>query len=157
MAHKTSRRTLLQGAGALALGAFASPALAAGYPDRPVRIIVPFSAGGPSDLTARTLGAKFTDALGQTFVVENKPGAGSNLGTAMVARSAPDGYTLLVTSSAFVVNPSLYKQVPVRPDQGRRAGRRVGHLAQRVHRHQGVRHHLDQGSGDATPRPSPTN
>ena len=115
MAHKTSRRSLLQGAGALALGAFARPALAAGYPDRPVRIIVPFSAGGPSDLTARTLGAKFTDALGQTFVVENKPGAGSNLGTAAVARSAPDGYTLLVTSSAFVVNPSLYKQVPYDP------------------------------------------
>ena len=119
MAEQTwpTRRTLLQGAGALAIGAtaFARPTAAAGYPDRPVRIVVPFAAGGPSDLTARTLSVKFTEALGQTFIVENRPGAGSNLGTATVARSAPDGYTLLVTSSAFVVNPGLYKQVPYDP------------------------------------------
>lgn len=119
MAEQTwpTRRTLLQGAGALAIGAtaFARSTAAAGYPDRPVRIVVPFAAGGPSDLTARTLSVKFTEALGQTFIVENRPGAGSNLGTATVARSAPDGYTLLVTSSAFVVNPGLYKQVTYDP------------------------------------------
>ena len=115
MAHKTSRRSLLQGAGALVLGAFARPAFAAGYPDRPVRIVVPFAAGGPSDLTARTLSVKLTEALGQTFFVRTRAGAGSNLGTAAVARAAPDGYTLLVTSSAFVVNPRLYKQVPYDP------------------------------------------
>jgi tripartite-type tricarboxylate transporter receptor subunit TctC len=117
MADKTwpTRRGLLQGAGALTIGAFARPAVAAGYPDRSVRIIVPFSAGGPSDLTARVLSVKYGEAFGQTFIVENRPGAGSNLGTAAVARSAPDGYTLLVTSSAFVVNPGLYKNVPYDP------------------------------------------
>jgi tripartite-type tricarboxylate transporter receptor subunit TctC len=108
---------LLQGAGVFALGtaAFGRTAAAASYPDRPVRIIVPFAAGGPSDMTARQMSVKLGAALGQTFVVENRPGAGSNLGTAAVARSAPDGYTLLVTSSAFVVNPGLYKQVPYDP------------------------------------------
>ncbi len=113
---RPTRRTWLQGAGALALGApFVRPARAAAYPDRTVRIIVPFAAGGPSDLTARLLSQKFGEAFGQTFIVENRGGAGSNLGTAAVARSAPDGYTLLVTSSAFVVNPGLYKQVPYDP------------------------------------------
>jgi len=118
MADRTcpTRRALLR-TGALALGAagFGRRAAGAGYPDRPVRIVVPFAAGGPSDLTARLMSAKLGEALGQTFFVENRAGAGSNLGTAAVARSAPDGYTLLVTSSAFVVNPGLYKQVPYDP------------------------------------------
>jgi tripartite-type tricarboxylate transporter receptor subunit TctC len=114
---RPTRRTVLQSAGALAIGAaaFGRMAAAASYPDRPVRIIVPFAAGGPSDLTARLMSVKLAEALGQTFFVENRAGAGSNLGTATVARSAPDGYTLLVTSSAFVVNPVLYKQVPYDP------------------------------------------
>jgi tripartite-type tricarboxylate transporter receptor subunit TctC len=115
-----ARRALLRRAGALAIGAagsnaFGRSAAAAAYPDRPVRIVVPFAAGGPSDLTARLMTLKLAAALGQTFFVENRPGAGSNLGTASVARAAPDGYTLLVTSSAFVVNPALYKQVPYDP------------------------------------------
>jgi tripartite-type tricarboxylate transporter receptor subunit TctC len=114
-----TRRAVLRSAGALALGAAGAASLGrsamAAYPDRPVRIIVPFAAGGPSDLTARLMGVKLGEALGQTFVVENRPGAGSNLGTAAAARAAPDGYTLLVTSSAFVVNPSLYRQVPYDP------------------------------------------
>jgi len=112
-----TRRAVLRRAGALTLGAagFGRTAAAAGYPDRPVRIVVPFAAGGPSDLTARLMSVKLGEALGQTFFVENRAGAGSNLGTAAVARSAPDGYTLLVTSSAFVVNPGLYKQVPYDP------------------------------------------
>jgi tripartite-type tricarboxylate transporter receptor subunit TctC len=114
-----TRRVVLRGAGALAIGAAARsrPAAAAGYPDRPVRIVVPFAAGGPSDLTARLMSVKLGDALGQSFVVENRAGAGGNLGAAAVARSAPDGYTLLVTSSAFVVNPGLYKQVPYDPEK----------------------------------------
>src|SRR5258707_10936166 len=109
-----TRRAVLQGASALTINAavFGRPAAAAGYPDRPVRIVVPFAPGGPSDLTARLMSVKLTEELGQTFFVENRAGAGSNLGTATVARAASDGYTLLVTSSAFVVNPSLYKQVP---------------------------------------------
>jgi tripartite-type tricarboxylate transporter receptor subunit TctC len=113
MAYQTTRRAVLQGAGALAgAAAFGGSATAAGYPDRPVRIIVPFAAGGPSDLTARFLSPKLGEALGQTFIVENRAGAGSNLGTVAAARATPDGYTLLVTSSAFVVNPGLYNQVP---------------------------------------------
>ena len=112
-----TRRAVLQGASALTIGAVESgrPAVAAGYPDRPVRIVVPFAPGGPSDLTARLMSVKLGEALGQSFFVENRAGAGSNLGTAMVARAAPDGYTLLVTSSAFVVNPALYKQMPYDP------------------------------------------
>jgi tripartite-type tricarboxylate transporter receptor subunit TctC len=114
---RPTRRAALQGAGALALGAVAlrRPAAAAGYPERPVRIVVPFAAGGPSDLTARLMSEKLRETLGQTFIVENRGGAGGNLGIAQVARSAPDGYTLLVVSSAFVVNPGLYKQVPYDP------------------------------------------
>ena len=114
---RPTRRRLLQGAGALAVGAIAPAqrARAAGYPERPVRIIVPFAPGGPSDITARLMSVKLGEALGQTFIVENRAGAGANLGIVAVARSAPDGYTLLVTSSAFVVNPGLYKQVPYDP------------------------------------------
>jgi tripartite-type tricarboxylate transporter receptor subunit TctC len=114
---RPTRRSMLQGAGALALGAAAlgRPAAAAGYPERTVRIVVPFAAGGPSDLTARLMSDKLREALGQTFIVENRGGAGGNLGIAQVARSAPDGYTLLVVSSAFVVNPGLYRQVPYDP------------------------------------------
>ena len=115
--NSPSRRALLQGAGAFALGAsaFGRKAAAAGYPEHPVRIIVPFAAGGPSDLTARLLSTKYGEAFGQTFIVENRAGAGSNLGTSTAARAAPDGYTLLVTSSAFVVNPGLYMHVPYDP------------------------------------------
>jgi tripartite-type tricarboxylate transporter receptor subunit TctC len=115
-----TRRAALRATGALAIGAagasaFGHSTAAAAYPDRPVRIVVPFAAGGPSDLTARLMSVKLAEALGQTFFVENRACAGSNLGTAAVARAAPDGYTLLVTSSAFVVNPGLYKQVPYDP------------------------------------------
>jgi tripartite-type tricarboxylate transporter receptor subunit TctC len=112
-----TRRTALQGAAAFTFSAASLPrrAAAAGYPERPVRILVPFAAGGPSDLTARLIGDKLREALGQTFIVENRGGAGGNLGIAQVARSAPDGYTLLVVSSAFVVNPGLYRQVPYDP------------------------------------------
>jgi tripartite-type tricarboxylate transporter receptor subunit TctC len=94
-----------------------------------VRIIVPFAPGGPSDITARLMGMKLGEVLGQTFVVENRAGAGSNLGTLAVARSAPDGYTLLVTSSAFTVNPSLYKQVPYDPFKDFTPIARIGSFA----------------------------
>jgi tripartite-type tricarboxylate transporter receptor subunit TctC len=113
---RLSRRAVLRGAGAAAATAASGrPAAAAGYPERPVRMVVPFSAAGPSDVTARLMSARLGEALGQAFVVENRPGAGGNLGIAQVARSAPDGYTLLVVSSAFVVNPGLYRQVPYDP------------------------------------------
>jgi tripartite-type tricarboxylate transporter receptor subunit TctC len=88
------------------------PASAAGYPDHPVKIIVPFAAGGPTDVMARLLAQKLSDKLGQQFYIENLPGAGGNIGTANAARSAGDGYTILVASSSYVVNPSLYKNCP---------------------------------------------
>ncbi len=89
-----------------------APASAAGYPDHPVKIIVPFAAGGPTDVMARLLAQKLSEKLGQQFYVENLPGAGGNIGTANAARSTGDGYTILVASSSYVVNPSLYKNCP---------------------------------------------
>ena len=87
----------------------------AAYPDHPVKIIAPFTAGGPSDLVARLLADKLSQSLGQQFYVEDHPGAGGNIGMVQVARSAPDGYTILVASSSFVVNPSLYANKPYDP------------------------------------------
>jgi len=85
------------------------------YPSHPVKIIAPFTAGGPSDLVARLLADKLSQSLGQQFYVENRPGAGGNIGMTEVARSAPDGYTMLVASSSYVVNPSLYANRPYDP------------------------------------------
>ena len=85
------------------------PATAQKYPDKPVRIIVPFPAGGGTDIIGRILGQKLTENLGQSFVVDNRPGAGGTLGAEAAARSAPDGYTLLVVSASYSVSPSLYK------------------------------------------------
>jgi tripartite-type tricarboxylate transporter receptor subunit TctC len=112
-----TRRAALRVGGALAIAAAARArsAAAAGYPDRPVRIIAPFAAGGPSDVLSRLMSVKLGEALGGFFYVENRPGGGSNIGTSAAARAAPDGYTLLLTSSAFVLNPGLYKQVPYDP------------------------------------------
>jgi tripartite-type tricarboxylate transporter receptor subunit TctC len=99
----------------LALGAtwlLAAPAFAQGdaqgWPTRPVKMIAPFAPGGPVDIIARLVGQKLTESLGQQMIIENRPGAGGNIGTGIVAKSAPDGYTALVTSSAFVVNVSLF-------------------------------------------------
>ena len=88
------------------------------YPSKPVRIMVSFAAGGPTDQVARIMSAKLTDLLGQTFIVENRTGAGGNLGAADVARAAPDGYTLLMaTVSTHAINPGLYKKMPYDPIQ----------------------------------------
>jgi tripartite-type tricarboxylate transporter receptor subunit TctC len=91
---------------------FAVPdARAAGYPDHPVRIIVGYPPGGSTDILARLFGQYIGEKLGQTFIVENKPGAGNNIGTEMVAKAAPDGYTLILTNPANAVNASLYKHL----------------------------------------------
>jgi tripartite-type tricarboxylate transporter receptor subunit TctC len=89
--------------------AAAAQAAEPAYPTRSVRFVVPFAPGGGSDIIARALGIKLTEVWHQTVVVENRPGAGGNIGTVFVAKSNPDGHTILVTSSAFSVNPSLYK------------------------------------------------
>jgi len=91
------------------------PACAAGYPEHPVKIIVPFAAGGPTDVMARLLAAKLTDKLGQRFYIENIAGAGGNIGTVNAAKAAGDGYTILFASSSYVVNPSLYLHCPYDP------------------------------------------
>ncbi len=85
------------------------------YPNHPVKIIAPFAAGGPSDLIGRLLADKLSTSLKQQFYVEDHPGAGGNIGMTQVARSAPDGYTILVASSSFSVNPSLYASKPYDP------------------------------------------
>lgn len=86
------------------------------WPSQPVRMIVPFNAGGPTDVIARVLAQKLTETLGQQFFVENLPGAGGNLGTARAAKSPANGHTLLVVSTGFIVNPLLYvKAVPYDP------------------------------------------
>lgn len=81
----------------------------AAYPSKVVRLILPFSPGGPSDLVSRVLAAEFERKLGASFIVESRPGAASNIGTAAVARSDPDGYTLLVPANNFMINPAIYK------------------------------------------------
>jgi tripartite-type tricarboxylate transporter receptor subunit TctC len=88
---------------------------AAGYPDHPVRIIVPFAPAGPTDVVARLVAQKLTESLGKQFFVENHAGAGGNLGMGTAARATPDGYTILFVSSSYVVNPSLYAKVPYDP------------------------------------------
>ncbi|HEX5213227.1 MAG TPA: tripartite tricarboxylate transporter substrate binding protein [Pseudolabrys sp.] len=82
------------------------------YPDHPVRIVVGFAAGGPTDVIARLVAERLSASLGQQFYVEDKPGAGSNIASAEVAKAAPDGYTLTVISTGFMVNMSLYAHVP---------------------------------------------
>ncbi len=115
-----SRREVLRGAG-LVIGAIAAPNLlleqarAAGYPERPVKIIVPFAPAGPTDIMARVLAPHLGEAIGGTVIVENKAGAGGNIGIGTAAHADPDGYTLLVTSSAYVVNPGLYARIPYDP------------------------------------------
>jgi tripartite-type tricarboxylate transporter receptor subunit TctC len=102
--------------GAAATSSLGLPrAKAAGYPERPVKIIVPFAPAGPTDIMARILIAHLGDAIGGTMIVENKPGAGGNIGIGAAAHAEPDGHTLLITSSAYVVNPGLYAKIPYDP------------------------------------------
>ena len=105
-------------AASLAVAAITAMPLAAAraeYPDHPVTIVACFPAGGGTDLAARMIHVELGKALGQPVIVENRGGAGGSIGTGVVARATPDGYTLLVCSSAFVVNPSLYAKVPYDP------------------------------------------
>jgi tripartite-type tricarboxylate transporter receptor subunit TctC len=93
----------------------AVPTLAAGYPNHPVRVVVGFPVGGPTDTIARIVSQKLSDSLGQQFYVENIGGAGGNIASGQVARAPGDGYTIMVISTGFVVNPTLYAKVPYDP------------------------------------------
>jgi tripartite-type tricarboxylate transporter receptor subunit TctC len=86
-----------------------------GYPNKPVKVVVPFAPAGPTDVMARLIAQKLSEALGQQFYVENHAGAGGNIGMTLVAKSPADGYTVLVASSSYVVNPSLYAKNPYDP------------------------------------------
>jgi tripartite-type tricarboxylate transporter receptor subunit TctC len=90
----------------------AAPAAAQNYPDHPVRIVIPLSPGGTTDVPGRIIAQKLSESLGQQFFVENRAGAGGTIGTDYVAKSRPDGYTLLLTASPFVIAPHVYKSVP---------------------------------------------
>jgi tripartite-type tricarboxylate transporter receptor subunit TctC len=94
-----------------ATGFLATPALAA-FPDKPVKLVVPFAPGGGTDLVARTMGITMGEALGQPVIIDNKPGAGTIIGTDAVAKSAPDGYTMVMATVAHVVNPSIQSKLP---------------------------------------------
>ncbi len=106
------RRFLHFAAGIAALPAFSGLARAQSYPARPVRVIVPYSPGGPTDVCARLIAQKLSDRLGKQFYVEDIAGAGGNIGTGQAARAAPDGYTILITVNSYVINPTLYEKVP---------------------------------------------
>src|SRR4051812_29792925 len=90
-------------------------AVAQSYPAKPVRIVVPYAPGGAVDIVARAVGQELTKRLGQTVLVENRTGAGGNVGSDAVAKAAPDGYTLLMASPANTINPSLYTKMPYDP------------------------------------------
>ena len=97
------------------LGITASNAMAQAYPNKPIKLIVPFAPGGFTDVVARILGQKLSISLGQPFVIENKAGAGSTIGTDFVAKAAPDGYTLVMVSTTHVISPAIYPKLPYDP------------------------------------------
>ena len=109
---KLPRRNFLHlAAGAAALPALSRIAWAQTYPSRPVRLIVPLAPGGATDIIARLIGQWLSERLGQPFIIENRPGAGTNLGTEAVVRAPPDGYTLLLVSTPNAINATLYDKL----------------------------------------------
>jgi tripartite-type tricarboxylate transporter receptor subunit TctC len=115
--NPSRRRFLHLLAGAAALSAASGGARAQAWPTRPVRIIVPFQPGGSTDIFARLAAQKLTEHFGKQFYVENVAGATGNVGTAQAARAAPDGHTLLIAFSSYVVNPTLFAKLPFDPDK----------------------------------------
>src|SRR5215475_3257661 len=109
------RRFLSLAGGAVAAPMLARSASSQAYPTRPVRVIVPLAAGGPTDVFARLIAQKLSDSTGKQFYVENIAGAGSNIGMGRAAQAAPDGYTALVAAFNYIVNPALYDKVPYDP------------------------------------------
>jgi tripartite-type tricarboxylate transporter receptor subunit TctC len=115
--HSNKTNAFLFALAALLLTAFSTDDASALYPDRIVRIVVPFAPGGGTDVIARTLAQEMAKDLGATLIIENKPGAGTIIGTQAVATSEPDGYTLLMGTFANAVNPSLNAKLPYDPHQ----------------------------------------
>ena len=113
---RINRRNTLA-AGLAAITALLAPAgaIAQGYPTKPITLVVPFAAGGPTDVVARMLGAAMTKTLGQTVVIENKTGAGGTIAAAAVARAAPDGYTFLIHHNGMGTAPALYRKLTYNP------------------------------------------
>ena len=105
------RRSVLKAMAALP-AAFAAPSFAQTYPDRPIRLIVPYLAGGATDVGARVVAERMAKGLGQPIVIDNRPGAGVIVGTNAVAKADPDGYTLLITTLAHPINITLQKKLP---------------------------------------------
>src|SRR5262245_10946746 len=105
------RQFLHLAAGAAVLPALSRVARAQAYPTRPVRVIVPFGSAGATDIVARLIAQWLSERLGQQFIIDNRPGAGSNLGTEAVIRSAPDGYTLLLVGPPAAINATLYEKL----------------------------------------------
>lgn len=93
----------------------AGSALAQGYPNRPIRFIVPYAAGGGVDMVVRIIAPQFSESLGQPLVIENRGGAGGNIGTALAAKAAPDGYTIVMGAAALAINVTLYRKLPFDP------------------------------------------
>src|SRR6266403_983940 len=118
MSRESATMPVLLGVLAAMLLLTAAPSMAQGYPNRPVRVVVGFPAGGPTDVIARLVAQTLSDRLGQQFFVENIGGAGGNTAAGQVARVAPDGYTIMAISTGFVVNPRLYAKVPYAPVRG---------------------------------------
>ncbi|TPG37729.1 tripartite tricarboxylate transporter substrate binding protein [Roseomonas nepalensis] len=115
MRHRIPRRSALRATGSLLGAALAAPALAQGPAARPVTVVVPYSAGSPPDLVARLLAEGLARRTGQPYVVDNRTGASGNIGTAAVARAAPDGATLLVQTNTLAMNVSLFRNLPYDP------------------------------------------
>ena len=115
IAQTTARRLLAAFIGATA--ALVSTQTGAAYPDRPIRLVVPFAPGGGTDTIARTLAAAMSTELGKQIIIDNKPGAGTILGTDAVAKSAPDGYNIVIATFAHAVNPSLVPKLPYAQDK----------------------------------------
>ena len=108
---RPDRRTLL----ALGTALLAHPARAQSWPSRPVRLVVPFPAGGPADVIGRILGERLAEGWGQPVIIENRGGAGGNIGAEQVARAAPDGHTLLLAASSHVQGAALYRRLAFDP------------------------------------------
>ena len=106
-----NRPAKLRITGAALLAALATSAFAQGYPTKPAKVIVPYPPGGPTDIVARVVSQKLSEQMGQQFIVENRPGAGGNIGAEAVAKSPADGYTLLVATTAHAINPALFKSL----------------------------------------------